>query len=231
MVARMTELLAPRPGDRVLEIGTGSGYQAAILALLGCGGPVDRAAARAGGALPGAARQRWARRRRRGPDRGRQRRRRGGRAVGRDHRDRRRARRSPRRSASSCRRTVDGSSSRSATGTARTCCWCGGMATSGSRRTTGHACSCRSSGRRASRARWRAAGRGRLVHSAGHDPRLRRASPGRRRALVWRADREPPGAGPERGDHHGLLGRRRPTRASAPTSARRSASGRRRCGR
>ena len=29
MVARMTELLAPRPGDRILEIGTGSGYQAA----------------------------------------------------------------------------------------------------------------------------------------------------------------------------------------------------------
>jgi protein-L-isoaspartate(D-aspartate) O-methyltransferase len=36
IVARMTELLAPRAGDRVLEIGTGSGYQAAILALLGC---------------------------------------------------------------------------------------------------------------------------------------------------------------------------------------------------
>ena len=35
MVARMTELLAPRPGDRVLELGTGSGYQAAILAWLG----------------------------------------------------------------------------------------------------------------------------------------------------------------------------------------------------
>ena len=35
MVARMTELLAPRPGDRVLEIGTGSGYQTAILAILG----------------------------------------------------------------------------------------------------------------------------------------------------------------------------------------------------
>jgi protein-L-isoaspartate(D-aspartate) O-methyltransferase len=32
----MTELLDPQPGDRVLEIGTGSGYQAAILALLGC---------------------------------------------------------------------------------------------------------------------------------------------------------------------------------------------------
>jgi protein-L-isoaspartate(D-aspartate) O-methyltransferase len=36
IVARMTELLAPRAGDRILEIGTGSGYQAAILALLGC---------------------------------------------------------------------------------------------------------------------------------------------------------------------------------------------------
>src|SRR5712691_11036027 len=35
MVARMTELLDARPGDRVLEIGTGSGYQAAILARLG----------------------------------------------------------------------------------------------------------------------------------------------------------------------------------------------------
>jgi protein-L-isoaspartate(D-aspartate) O-methyltransferase len=35
MVARMTELLAPRAGDRILEIGTGSGYQAAILAALG----------------------------------------------------------------------------------------------------------------------------------------------------------------------------------------------------
>ena len=35
IVARMTELLAIRAGDRVLEIGTGSGYQAAILATLG----------------------------------------------------------------------------------------------------------------------------------------------------------------------------------------------------
>jgi protein-L-isoaspartate(D-aspartate) O-methyltransferase len=35
IVARMTELLAPQPGDRVLDVGTGSGYQAAILALLG----------------------------------------------------------------------------------------------------------------------------------------------------------------------------------------------------
>jgi protein-L-isoaspartate(D-aspartate) O-methyltransferase len=35
IVARMTELLAPLAGDRVLDVGTGSGYQAAILALLG----------------------------------------------------------------------------------------------------------------------------------------------------------------------------------------------------
>lgn len=34
MVARMTELAAPGPADRVLEIGTGSGYQTAVLALL-----------------------------------------------------------------------------------------------------------------------------------------------------------------------------------------------------
>ena len=32
VVARMTELLDPRVGDRVLEVGTGSGYQAAVLA-------------------------------------------------------------------------------------------------------------------------------------------------------------------------------------------------------
>jgi protein-L-isoaspartate(D-aspartate) O-methyltransferase len=35
MVARMTELLAVEAGDRILEIGTGSGYQAAVLARLG----------------------------------------------------------------------------------------------------------------------------------------------------------------------------------------------------
>ena len=34
IVALMTELLQPRPGDAVLEVGTGSGYQAAILSLL-----------------------------------------------------------------------------------------------------------------------------------------------------------------------------------------------------
>src|SRR3954454_12270004 len=34
VVARMTELLELRPGDRVLDVGTGSGYHAAILARL-----------------------------------------------------------------------------------------------------------------------------------------------------------------------------------------------------
>jgi protein-L-isoaspartate(D-aspartate) O-methyltransferase len=36
IVARMTELLRPESGDRILEVGTGSGYQAAVLAALGC---------------------------------------------------------------------------------------------------------------------------------------------------------------------------------------------------
>jgi protein-L-isoaspartate(D-aspartate) O-methyltransferase len=35
-VAFMTQALAPKPGDRVLEVGTGSGYQAVILATMGC---------------------------------------------------------------------------------------------------------------------------------------------------------------------------------------------------
>jgi len=35
MVARICEALAVRPGDRVLDVGTGSGYQAAVLAQLG----------------------------------------------------------------------------------------------------------------------------------------------------------------------------------------------------
>ncbi len=34
IVALMTELLDPRPGDTVLEIGTGSGYQTAVLARI-----------------------------------------------------------------------------------------------------------------------------------------------------------------------------------------------------
>ena len=35
-VAFMTQALGPKKGDRVLEVGTGSGYQAVILAALGC---------------------------------------------------------------------------------------------------------------------------------------------------------------------------------------------------
>lgn len=36
IVATMTSALGVHPGERVLEIGTGSGYQAAVLAELGC---------------------------------------------------------------------------------------------------------------------------------------------------------------------------------------------------
>lgn len=36
VVGLMTELVEPRPGKRVLEVGTGSGYQAAVLAQAGC---------------------------------------------------------------------------------------------------------------------------------------------------------------------------------------------------
>ena len=35
IVAYMTEKISPKPGDKILEIGTGSGYQAAILAECG----------------------------------------------------------------------------------------------------------------------------------------------------------------------------------------------------
>ena len=38
MVARIAEALALRPGERVLDVGTGSGYQAAVLAELGTEG-------------------------------------------------------------------------------------------------------------------------------------------------------------------------------------------------
>ncbi len=34
IVAFMTEILHPEPGDRILEVGTGSGYQAAVLAQI-----------------------------------------------------------------------------------------------------------------------------------------------------------------------------------------------------
>ena len=36
IVGLMTELLDVKPGDKVLEVGTGSGYQAAVLATMGC---------------------------------------------------------------------------------------------------------------------------------------------------------------------------------------------------
>lgn len=36
IVALMLDLLAPLPGEKVLEVGTGLGYQAALLAELGC---------------------------------------------------------------------------------------------------------------------------------------------------------------------------------------------------
>jgi protein-L-isoaspartate(D-aspartate) O-methyltransferase len=36
IVAFMTELAQLKPGDKVLEIGTGSGYQAAVIAAMGC---------------------------------------------------------------------------------------------------------------------------------------------------------------------------------------------------
>ncbi len=35
-VAFQSELLAPKEGDKILEIGTGSGYQSAILSKIGC---------------------------------------------------------------------------------------------------------------------------------------------------------------------------------------------------
>lgn len=36
IVGMMTALIEPKPGDKVLEVGAGSGYQAAILGLIGC---------------------------------------------------------------------------------------------------------------------------------------------------------------------------------------------------
>ena len=59
MVARMTELLNLKPTSRVLEIGTGSGYQTAILAHLVqhvCSVEAHQGATVAGQAPPEAAR-------------------------------------------------------------------------------------------------------------------------------------------------------------------------------
>ena len=47
VVARMTELLRLQPGDRVLDVGTGSGYHAAVLAQLARARVDDRAPPRA----------------------------------------------------------------------------------------------------------------------------------------------------------------------------------------
>jgi protein-L-isoaspartate(D-aspartate) O-methyltransferase len=41
MVGIMTDLLAPRPGDRILEIGTGCGYHAAVTSEVVAGGRAD----------------------------------------------------------------------------------------------------------------------------------------------------------------------------------------------
>ena len=56
IVALMTELIDPQPGYRVLEVGSGSGYQAAILGELVSDGVRhrDRARARAPGRRPAA---------------------------------------------------------------------------------------------------------------------------------------------------------------------------------
>ena len=56
IVARMTSALNVARGDRVLEVGTGSGYQSAYLANLDRQGVVDRDHQAAGGAHPPALR-------------------------------------------------------------------------------------------------------------------------------------------------------------------------------
>ena len=80
-------------------------------------------------------------------------------------------------------------------------------------RPTATASSSRSSAPRASRAERPTTRRCGSVYSPGHDPRLRRAAPGRRRALVRRPHRQPARARPDRHDPDRLLGRRRVRRA------------------
>ena len=101
IVARMTELLAVGPGDRVLEIGTGSGYQAACWRRsAACVTSIERDPDLAlDGHGPAAAS--WATATASSPRRRRQPRGAGRRAVGRHPRRGRRRRRSPTRCASS----------------------------------------------------------------------------------------------------------------------------------
>ena len=60
IVAYMTEAIDPQPGDRVLEIGTGSGYQAAVLVRTGEGGLHDRNRRAAGQSRPQPGSRVWA---------------------------------------------------------------------------------------------------------------------------------------------------------------------------
>ena len=200
---------ASEPGDRILEIGTGSGYQAAILAWLGA--DVDLARAPGGArrprranvstrsGSPGSVEVREADGSLGDP---------AGAPVGRDHRHGRRAGRSRRRCATSSRdggrlvipvgprdrqilTVVDPARRRVARADRRLL-----------RLRPAHR-------RRRLRGLSDATtGRCRSVYSAGHDPCLRRAASGRRRALVRRPHRQPPRARPDRHDPDRLLGRR-----------------------
>ena len=211
MVARMTELLARRPGDRVLEIGTGSGYQAAILAGLGARVTSHRApggarrdgsrAARADSASATRSRSAWATAASALPD---------GRpwdgiivtAAAPGHPDALRDQ-----LADGGRLVIPvGSRDRQIlTVVTRH----GDEWTRASGRLP--ASSCRSSAPAGSTAERRLSGRAgrRSVYSAGHDPCLRRAASGRRRALLRRPHRQPARARPDRHDPDRLLGRRR----------------------
>ena len=121
VVALMTELLDLQPDDNVLEVGTGSGYQAAVLAELAgkvCSIEViPELAASAAAALAAAGlRQRRVAHRRRRPRLA------GARAVRRDHRHRRGARRPARADRAACV-PAGAWSSRSGRSTAiRSCC-------------------------------------------------------------------------------------------------------------